>query len=295
MTPGLLQGPHDDQLAAADRSRLQDLPHARSSRPARPRPCGFCTAGWRDRRYPREIRIRQIDISAHPRRPRAAERRHRPISRAGRDRAGPRHRYGVPELCAVSVADGARQCRARPRGAGHLRLRAAPARGRGDRRHRARWLRKRLSEGIVGRDAAARRLCPGARRQPGRAVARRAVFVARRADRGNPARRPARPVGRKAHSDQGNGHRLTQHRGSRRDRRPHLDLQQRPRPHPCRDPDPPAAPACRARHRVPSDRRPGLYAADDRTRPRRATGGQARADRHRLSPARRARCSSCPA
>ena len=103
-------------------------------------------------------------------------------------------------LCAVSVADRARQCRTRSRGARRLRRRAAAARGRRDRRDRARRVRDRLSEGAVGRHAAARRLCPGARRQPRHPAARRAVLIARRADRGDIARRSSRSVGRPAAS-----------------------------------------------------------------------------------------------
>ena len=53
----------------------------------------------------------------------------------------------------------------------------------------------------------------------------------------------------------------------------------------------PAAAAFARQRAVPPDRRPGLHAADDGARARRAARRQARADRHRLSPARRRRCS----
>ena len=53
------------------------------------------------------------------------------------------------------------------------------------------------------------------------------------------------------------------------------------------DPDRPAAAALFRQRRVSPDRRPGLHLADDRARPRRAARRQARADRHRLSAARR--------
>ncbi len=87
-------------------------------------------------------------------------------------------RDGVPELRAVSLAYRSRQCRARAGGAGRARAaeRRQP-RGRRDRRDRPRRLRERLSEGAVGRHAAARRVCPRPRRQPRHPVARRAVLA----------------------------------------------------------------------------------------------------------------------
>ena len=170
---------------------------------------------------------------------------------------------------------------------GVVRRRAAPAGGRRDRPDRARRVRERLSEGAVGRHAAARRLCPRARRQPRHPAARRAVLAARRADRGNLARRSPRSVGCQPHPDQGDRHGFAQYRGGGRNRRPHPDLQQRPRAHPRRDPGRAAAAARFRKRRVPPDRRPGLHVVDDGARPRRAARGEARADRHRLSPARR--------
>ena len=217
--------------------------------------------------------------------PDAAERRRCRLSRPARGRAGPRHRDGVPELCAVSVADRARQRRARPRGAGRVRGRAAAARGRRDRPDRSRRVRERLSQGAVGRHAPARRLCPRARRQPRHPAARRAVLVARRPDRGDPARRSARSVGRPPHPDQGHRPGLAQYRGGGRNRRPHPDLRQRSRPHPRRNPDGAAAAARHAEPGLPPDRRPGLHAAD--TSPA-ATGGAA------PSPSRSASAIACP-
>ena len=157
-----------------------------------------------------------------------------------------------------------------------------------DRPDRPRRVRERLSEGAVGRHAAARRLCPRARRQPRHPAARRAVLVARRADRRNLAQRPPRSVGRAPDPDQGHRDRVAQHRGGGRNRRPHPDLQQRSRPHQRRDrrsrlPRPRSPDSAG----VPADRRPGLHLADDGARARRAARRQARADRHRLSPARR--------
>ena len=159
------------------------------------------------------------------------------------ERTGARHRDGVSKLRAVPVADGARQCRAGSRSARSLGRRSPPAGGRCDRSDRPRRVRERLSEGAVWRHAAACRICPRTRRQSRYPAARRAVLVARRADRGDPAQRSARPVGRPAHPDQGNRVGVAQYRRSGRNRRPHSDLRQRSRPHPRRYPDHAAAPA----------------------------------------------------
>ena len=62
---------------------------------------------------------------------------------------------------------------------------SARARAGGDRPHRPRWLRERLSEAILRRHAPARRLRPRARRGSRPAADGRAVLGARRADRGD--------------------------------------------------------------------------------------------------------------
>ena len=90
------------------------------------------------------------------------------------------------------------------------------------------------------------------------------------------------------HPDQGHPHRLAQHRGGGRDGRPHPDLRQRSRPHPRRDP----GARCRARA---TGTAPAFRQIVDQVYtllttvpgPRRAARRQARADRARLSPARR--------
>ena len=65
----------------------------------------------------------------------------------GKPVTGPAHgdRHGVPELRAVSLADGAGKRRARPGGAGRAGGRARAARRGGDRPDRPRRLRMRLS------------------------------------------------------------------------------------------------------------------------------------------------------
>ena len=73
------------------------------SRPAGARPCRFRAARRRDRRDPRQVRLGQIDLSAHPRR---ADRRRATaiVDYRGQPvgRAGPRHRDGVSELSRCS-------------------------------------------------------------------------------------------------------------------------------------------------------------------------------------------------
>ena len=169
---------------------------------------------------------------------------------------------------------------------GRVRRRAAAASGQRDRPDRARRVRECLSEGALRRHAPARRLCPCSRRRPRYPAARRAVLFARRTDGRNLAWRSPRSVGRPPDSDERDRHRLAQYRGGGRDRRPHPDLQQRPRPHPRANPDFAAAPALLRKRRVPPDRRPGLHPADNRAGARRAAGRKARTHRHRLSPAR---------
>ena len=98
----------------------QDLPHARPYRPAGARPASTSRcATARSSRMLGKSGLGQIDVSAHPRRPDPGRARARRISRRP-VRAGARHRDGVPELCAVSLADRARQRRARARGAGRF-------------------------------------------------------------------------------------------------------------------------------------------------------------------------------
>ena len=71
----------------------------------------------------------------------AADRGDHHLSRPAGDRPGARHRDGVPELRALSLADRAGKRAARARGARAARSGNPPARARGDRPDRARRLR----------------------------------------------------------------------------------------------------------------------------------------------------------
>ena len=95
------------------------------------------------------------------------------------------------------------------------RTRGAPRRSRGDRPDRPGRLRIRLPQGTVRRDAPAGRLRPGARRRARRAADGRALLRARRAHRGEPARRADQALGWHGLPDQGDPDRHPQHRGGR--------------------------------------------------------------------------------
>ena len=125
----------------------------------RRQPCGrLVRPGDRRRRVPRSrraLRMRQVDLPAHARRPGARQFRRDPDRRAGRHpRAaeGTRHRDGVPELRAVPAPDGGREHGLRPqhREGTQGRDRAS---GQGGRRH--------PRPGAVTWSAS-RRLCRGA-------------------------------------------------------------------------------------------------------------------------------------
>ena len=112
----------------------------------------------------RPFRLRQVDAAAHHLRAGAPDRgKGHDRRQAGRRPRGKR-RDGVPELRAVPLAHRARQRRDRPAGARRSARRNAQARLAGDRRHRPRRLRIRLSQGAFRRHAPARRLCPRAGR-----------------------------------------------------------------------------------------------------------------------------------
>ena len=102
----------------------------------------------------------------------------------------------------VSVAFRSRQCRTWPQGQKSAGERSPLTRVESDRPHRPRRFRIGLSEGIVGRHAPARRLCPRARGQPQHSPDGRALFGARRAHGGNASYRPPRSLGRRPHADQ---------------------------------------------------------------------------------------------
>ena len=140
---------------------------------------------------------RQVDAAADHRRPAGADLGGGDTWRgAGAAWPGRRRGDGVPELRAVPVADGAGERGAGAGGAGR-RPGGAGAAGRGgDRPDRPGRLRERLSQGAVGRHAAARGPGAGAGGAPGPAADGRAVQRAGRADRRDAAHRPHRPVER---------------------------------------------------------------------------------------------------
>ena len=150
-----------------------------------------------------------------------ADAKARSRSTASRSTARRGRRDGVPELRAVSLADRARQCGDRPARDRRAARRDPQARAEGDRHHRPRRLRIRLSQGALRRHAPARRLRARARRAAEDPADGRAVLGARRADRGDAAHRPARPLAGRPHPDQIDPDGDAQHRGSGADGRPH--------------------------------------------------------------------------
>ena len=93
--------------------------------------------GRRVRRLRRPVRLRQVDAAAHHRRAGGRDLGQRADRRPeGHRRAAgqARHRHGVPDLCALSASDGARQYGPRPQAGRHAgrRDRQAHRRGLGD-------------------------------------------------------------------------------------------------------------------------------------------------------------------
>ena len=119
----------------------------------------------RDRRAARPLGLRQVDAAAHHLRPDAA-RPKATVTLDGKPVDGPAEGVAMvfQSFALFPVADRARQCRDRPARHRRQRDRDAQARAEGDRHHRPRRLRERLSQGAVRRHAPARRLRPRARR-----------------------------------------------------------------------------------------------------------------------------------
>ena len=226
----------DHERRSARHSRpAADLSARRRRRASGARRRRFPVVAGTDRRAARPHRFRQVDLAALDRRFDAAVGRQHHLSRPAGGRAGARHCHGVPVLRAVPLAHGVGKRPARPRGARASRGGNPPARAGGDRSHRPRRLRIRLSARIVGRHAPARRLCPRAGRASQHPVDGRAVLGARRADGGDVAHRLPRALGRRQAADQGCPSGDPQHRGSGADVRPHPVVFDQSGPHHSRD------------------------------------------------------------
>ncbi len=203
------------------------------------------------------------------------------------DRSGRRRRDGVSELRALPMARRARQCRNRPPRERRSARGDAPARAQSHRHDRPRRLRIGLSEGTLRRHAPASRLRPRARHAAEDPADGRAVFRSRRADRGNPAHRPARPLAGGTYADQVDPDGHAQHRGGGADERPHPCAVVQSRPHRLGNPrDHPATPRP-ARSGVPRPGRPDLRADDPAARHDQAGRARSRGGGPRPLPADR--------
>ena len=214
----------------------------------------------RRRRVPRprrSLRVRQVHLAAHARRPRGGQRRPHPDRRPRRHRPvaqGPRHRDGVPELRALPAHDGRRQHglraqdrRRRPRARSASGSRRPPRSSTS-----SRYLERKpkaLSGGQRQRVAMGRAIV---RSPAGVPHGRAAVEPRRQAPRPDPhpdrlAAAPARRHDRLRHPRPGRGH---------DDGRPGRGAQGRPPPavrHPARDVRPPGQRLRRRLHRLPRD------------------------------------------
>ena len=192
-------------------------------------------AGQRDRGPARPLRLGQVVPAPHHRRALASSSRRAALAGPAGDRTVPGHRHGVPELCALPLADGAGERGDRAGAARRAGGRAALAIGGGDRPDRAGRLRIRLSARAFRRDAPARRLRarPGG---PSRAAADgRALLGAGRAHRRDAAHRPGGAVAGEEAAPLLDPAGDPQHRRGGPDVRPHHHLRLQPRPHRPRD------------------------------------------------------------
>ena len=189
--------------SAAGPRRPQDLPEIGRGRIARARGRQSRAGARRDRRPARPLGIGQVHAVAVDRRAGPAERRRDQLSRQACTRSGRGRGHGLPELRAVSVADGLRERRARARGAAAAEGQDPRAFAGRDRPHRAGRIRIRLSAGTLRRHAPAR----GFRARAGRASEHpadgRAVLGTRRVDRRDAAHGLPRPVVGRTDADQG--------------------------------------------------------------------------------------------
>ncbi len=182
------------------------------------------------------------------------------LARRAADRAGRGRGHGVPELRAVPLADRAGERGAGPGGAGGGAAERDRAGRGGDRPDRARRLRERLSQGDVRRHAPARG--PGARAGGASRPAAdgRAVLRPRRADGGDAAHRPDRPVDGRQAAGQVDPDGDAQHRGGGADVRPHPGVQLQSRPGRA------ASCACRSRTRATGSTRRSASSSTTSTR-----------------------------
>src|SRR5512138_290018 len=155
---------------------LEDLPHGWSRDP-RARRDRSRRSRWRARLHPRPVRLRQVDALEHHRRLSPG------VERGGRDRwlsrarARPPPDLRLPGARGVPLAHRRRKHRVRhqrpfPIGKGRADRPLCPPR-------RSRRVRERIPSGALGRHEAACRGRPCARREPRRALSRRAVRRAR--------------------------------------------------------------------------------------------------------------------
>ena len=145
-------------LSLSTRQPASTRGHPPRRRQARPR--------GRRRRVPRPgrpVRLRQVHLAAHARRPRRGQRGqhlHRRPQRHRRAAEGPRHRDGVPELRAVPAHDRRREHGLRAQDRRRQQGGARRARARGGQAARPRAVPQPQAEGTLRRPASARRHGP---------------------------------------------------------------------------------------------------------------------------------------
>ena len=149
----------------------------------------------------------------------------------------------------------------------------AQALAAGDRPHRSRRLRVRVSARALRRHAPACRVRPGAGGPSQHPADGRAVLRARCADRRDAAQRLPRPLGRGAAAHQVGAARHSQHRGGGADVRPPADLLDPSGAGGERDPDRSAASALAARSALPRARGARVCRDDRRARAARRASG----------------------
>ncbi len=143
-------------------------------------------------------RMRQVDLAECRRGSDRSRRGARVDLRKPAHRDQSQRRLSLPGRCAVSLEDGDRQRRHRPRDGRNGEGGGAPAGADLARAHGPVGVRQSLSAHAVGRPAQARRTCAGAHPRSAHPLDGRAVRSARCADAGNQGRAPARSVERRS-------------------------------------------------------------------------------------------------